>query len=1026
MKHSKKKIGYFMLFGFFICSSMVWANDTLLFFNHLTSKDGLSNRYNAFIKKDSKGIVWISSTDGIYYHDGLQLKKHQPEDKTGLLDKNIQSNFFEDKQSNIWFTPNSGINCYKRKTNTFDAIFLHNQEGKEIKDGYQLIHLERDSILWLKVGNTIYNYSIFTGQQDSIATTNSVRFAVDTFSNGKVKSIIACPWMNGPGIEFITFSPKNKILKQQFFSTGIPPDYTEPLEVPNAIIEEDSLIWLFSNQGLIAFNPLRPHTSTAYHLPNQPKTILMDGAIINEKYLWAGIKNQGIWLFDKQKKQFSRQYNHHPNDPNSISSNAFWEIYVDPHQHLWLSNFSEAAIDECWMDKNHFDNPFSHIKMDAPPIRAMIKDHQQQIWCATRENGIYVFEENGQFKKRFDLTEQTKTNSNMVKEFSMDVEGRLWAVGSEFISFFQDGIWKTILKRQDITFLSLLHISSTSKWISTNKGVLKLSVDAVNYQVKEEGFIPSGDELKIYKFFKGQQQRIYASNNGSQLLIYKQQEDNIQLLKTIKFEMEVYDILELPNQTEIGLATDKGLWILDLKTFKYKNFFEENKPLKNSHIYSIVEDDSGGWWLTTDQALWHYQVDNKQLYQYRKQDGLPSNNFPILCTQRASDKGIWIGTDKGLIHFYPNSIRPYPYAPIIRINSLKINNQIYNSEFVIDETPSVQLSPQENNLQFVLQGVTHYLPKLVRIFYRLKGYDSEWKSIENGEAVTFSQIPDNSDYELEMYAVSANGVKSKVRTLGIDIKPPYWKIWQFWALMFIGLLGFGYFIFQFLLRRRLAEQEAEFERQRELEKALQEERNRIADDMHDDLGGKLSSIQFLLRPIKKENLSQKATENLDKVAKYAKESVENMRDIIWIMNGDNDSLSKLIAHIRWKIIDFFEDHHLNCIIPLSGELPDFVMNGKQRRNIFLCIKEASHNIVKHAAASKVLILFEYDKLLKITIQDNGKGIDKTQLNQFGNGLRTMEKRMKEINGTINIKKDNGTIVTFTIPLDIDNKGIKTQ
>lgn len=99
------------------------------------------------------------------------------------------------------------------------------------------------------------------------------------------------------------------------------------------------------------------------------------------------------------------------------------------------------------------------------------------------------------------------------------------------------------------------------------------------------------------------------------------------------------------------------------------------------------------------------------------------------------------------------------------------------------------------------------------------------------------------------------------------------------------------------------------------------------------------------------------------------------------------------------------------------------LTGEQRRNIYLVIKEALHNIVKHAAATEVCISFQLNNQLSVSIHDNGKGIDTAALRRFANGIKNMEQRMESIGGTFEIINNDGTTIRLQCPVrPIESEG----
>jgi len=141
-----------------------------------------------------------------------------------------------------------------------------------------------------------------------------------------------------------------------------------------------------------------------------------------------------------------------------------------------------------------------------------------------------------------------------------------------------------------------------------------------------------------------------------------------------------------------------------------------------------------------------------------------------------------------------------------------------------------------------------------------------------------------------------------------------------------------------------------------------------------------------------------------------------MGEIVWALNEKNDSLSDLLAYTRAYAMEYLTQNKVECKITSPENIPATFVTGEMRRNIFLTVKEALHNIVKHAKANEVHINITTEKNIFVCIADNGVGFSEHNLRPFSNGIYNMRKRIQEIGGTIEIKNNNGTIVFFEVPL----------
>jgi signal transduction histidine kinase len=195
----------------------------------------------------------------------------------------------------------------------------------------------------------------------------------------------------------------------------------------------------------------------------------------------------------------------------------------------------------------------------------------------------------------------------------------------------------------------------------------------------------------------------------------------------------------------------------------------------------------------------------------------------------------------------------------------------------------------------------------------------------------------------------------------------------------------------------------------------EQERQRISGEMHDDIGSGLTTILFLSNHLKENSISANET-TAGKIAQYANSLIGKMNEIIWSMNTDYNTLDDLVAYIRHQSGELLENANVSYRFNIPENIPVVKLSGEQRRNIFLVVKEALHNIIKHANAGLATIDISIDKELAIFIRDDGKGIDKEKNHRFGNGLTSMRMRMESIGGTFQIMEDNGTLIHLTVPL----------
>jgi signal transduction histidine kinase len=214
---------------------------------------------------------------------------------------------------------------------------------------------------------------------------------------------------------------------------------------------------------------------------------------------------------------------------------------------------------------------------------------------------------------------------------------------------------------------------------------------------------------------------------------------------------------------------------------------------------------------------------------------------------------------------------------------------------------------------------------------------------------------------------------------------------------------------------KLETERKELEKQVAVLAAKQDERNRISADMHDELGSGVTAIR-LMSEIVKSKMKEETLPEIDKISNSANELLNKMNTIIWTMTSSNDSVENLIAYIRSYAVEFFENTAIDCHFSIPTFLPPHEISGEKRRNVFLSVKEALNNVLKHSQGSVVKISVTISDTLLIEIRDNGVGINMDKLRKFGNGLNNMKKRMASIDGQFDIGNQEGTKTSFYLTL----------
>ncbi|WP_394665584.1 sensor histidine kinase [uncultured Chryseobacterium sp.] len=205
--------------------------------------------------------------------------------------------------------------------------------------------------------------------------------------------------------------------------------------------------------------------------------------------------------------------------------------------------------------------------------------------------------------------------------------------------------------------------------------------------------------------------------------------------------------------------------------------------------------------------------------------------------------------------------------------------------------------------------------------------------------------------------------------------------------------------------------------QKELEKqkSIEAERERISHDMHDDLGAGISALKLQAEFLKQRAENDDLKNDIDELLKTSEEMNLSMREMLWSLNSGNDTLGSFIDYSKMYAQNFLKKTKILLLTESENVVLETVITTEQRRNLFLCLKEALNNAYKHSQSNQIKLSFiQKDKEFMMKISDNGIGINHEK--SEGNGLRNMKRRMQEQNGHCEVTTENGTHLFFRIDL----------
>lgn len=271
-------------------------------------------------------------------------------------------------------------------------------------------------------------------------------------------------------------------------------------------------------------------------------------------------------------------------------------------------------------------------------------------------------------------------------------------------------------------------------------------------------------------------------------------------------------------------------------------------------------------------------------------------------------------------------------------------------------------------------------------------------------------------YRLRLGELSVWGVPGDQEvSLAFEVPLEFWRTPWFWVSVLTVLLATSIGCWRYTVWRGMRFQLQRLEQQR----AVDRERLRIAQDIHDDLGARVTQISLLSAVAQgKTLLAGEAQAEFGKVSQMSRELVSALYETVWAVDPENDNLDALASYLCQMSNQLCSQSGLRCRLEVPELPPNVALSSHVRHNLIMALKETIHNVVKHARATEVRmrIVFEASKI-SITIQDDGGGFDPAT-NSQGHGLGNLKRRMQDIGGdfTIESRRAVGTTVRLNLPV----------
>jgi len=427
--------------------------------------------------------------------------------------------------------------------------------------------------------------------------------------------------------------------------------------------------------------------------------------------------------------------------------------------------------------------------------------------------------------------------------------------------------------------------------------------------------------------------------------------------------------------------------------------------LPSNELVAVTEDHRGNLWLASSNGIFGCPKSHFAPHPRQFEKSLLGRHFTIadgLAGRRCSGVGqpVVAHSPDGRLWF-PNDRALAVFDPVLALAAMP------GASACIEETlaDGTRLEPRQDGVLQVASNCRRFefrytapdlhVPGQIRFRHRLSGLDDGWIDTGDRRSVVYGRLPPGA-YEFAVMAGGPDGAwHQAAKAVRLEVLPQVWE--RAWVrvsallllLALVAAIGWG------AARVRLGRRLAALEHLRKLD----QERQRIAANIHDDLGASLTRITLLSEIARERAITGGLGEEIEQISTTAHDLTQSMDEIVWAVNPAHDTLNSLASYLGKTAQDLLRSTGIRCRLALPADLPAVTLDGQVRHNLFLAVKESVHNAIKHAHATEVrLQILAEASSFTLTIADNGCGLHPPGIPagapgriRPGNGLWSLER-----------------------------------
>lgn len=801
--------------------------------SYLTADNGLSRNLVNQIFRDSRGFMWISTSNGLDRYDGYDFIHFNSRNLGNVLQSDNIHCIEEDNNGNFWIGTENGLNFFNYQTGEIANAMLDSKLNLH-SSTINFIKKDESGDLWIGYDKGLLKLHYTADkkiQTEIIYRTNSPVTAFLQLNGSLFLGIdnTVCRLIKGANGKYKKVNTDEKL--KNF------------LGFVNVLYYDNGLIWVGTSIGLYKYEPnseaLTPYLANPFRNTSLSSSYITDINKNKNGQLLIGTLI-GLNIYDYRTDNFEHISSEANWNGVSLNNNFVSCVFVNDNS-IWVGT-EKGGINLLTPDPNIFSNvlysPENPTSLSKNPVNSIYEDKSGDLWVGTVEGGLNLRKHGSTVFSHYysELGNAKSLSHNSVSSICQDYRGDYWFATwgrginrvkyadrykPVFQQFYNDPNSKKSIFNNFVAAMAS-DDKNHALWVGTRLGLDYLDLD--NDQFSHVlSYLPLEKRPKfITGMYIDHNRRLWVGAGNGLFCIYLNKTNikrNRIYYKHFRYELtnpashkieKINCILETKEGHLWFGSNGNGIYCLNEKTdgMKFQNF-NQNTGLLDNVVYGMLEDDAGRIWLSTDKGLCAYDPSKDSNRSFTKVDGLQSNQFYWDAFCKGIDGKMYFGSVAGFTCFDPLKSNPILIKNKASITRIKVlNEDIFPPNFKnsdrhlkFEGTNLHQIVLKESDKTFSVEfsALCYNLADKIKYAYRLKGFDNNWTEVSSDRRfATFTNIK-YGKYELEIKCTNTDGTWSdELTTLKIKVIPPFYKTWWFLLLFLSSLI---YSVYQYYVHR---------------------------------------------------------------------------------------------------------------------------------------------------------------------------------------------------------------------------------